>query len=113
MKCNCCGKEIEQGKIYEIEEELYCDTCVIEKTVTYYTVQNNSHKTYRDGEVGIYYDQIDLLTALEERMKWAELEKEELKNISKKLNYYEEQRLLQALTEIAKIRRILVKMRGE
>lgn len=56
MKCNCCGKEIEQGKIYEIEEELYCDTCVIEKTVTYYTVQNNSHKTYRDGEVGIYYD---------------------------------------------------------
>lgn len=46
-------------------------------------------------------------------MKWAELEKEELKNISKKLNYYEEQRLLQALTEIAKIRRILVKMRGE
>ena len=70
--CENCGAEIKDGeKFYEIFSKwFYCQNCVEEKTLTYYSV--NSEPVGTEEEIGVYYNYNQLKEEIEHKIKWCD-----------------------------------------
>ena len=67
--CEHCGAEIKDGeKFYEIFSKwFYCQNCVEEKTLTYYSVDSEPVGT--EEEIGVYYNYNQLKEEIEQKIK--------------------------------------------
>lgn len=53
MRCSCCENEIkEDERFYEIEDGFYCEDCVEEESITFYSI--NGGEQHHEDEVGYY-----------------------------------------------------------
>ena len=68
--CEHCGAEIKDGeKFYEtFSKWFYCQNCVEEKTLTYYSVDSEPVGT--EEEIGVYYNYNQLKEEIEHKIKW-------------------------------------------
>lgn len=86
MRCSCCGKEIKNGEsFYEIEGEYYCQDCVKERTVTYYTIVGDEEEPIEEDDVSEYYYLEELIDHLKFELEWCI---ERIEKSKKELNEY-------------------------
>lgn len=97
--CEHCGAEIKDGdKFYEtFPKKFYCQNCVEEKTLTYYSV--GSEPVGTDEEIGVYYNYNQLKEEIEHNIKWCDKWIEVYQNDNTKagkftLEFYKEKKRL-------------------
>lgn len=80
MRCSCYEREITKDeRFYEIQDEFYCNDCVEEESITFYSI--NGGERHHEDEVGYYRNRDDYINFIKVQMKYYQ---EDLDYYSKK-----------------------------
>lgn len=80
MRCSFCEREITKDeRFYEIQDEFYCNDCVEEESITFYST--NGGERHHEDEVGCYKNINGYINAINVQMKYYQ---EDLDYYSKK-----------------------------
>jgi hypothetical protein len=81
MRCNHCERIIDKEEsFYEIDGEFYCEDCVEERTITYYTIGGDTGINYEDDETSWHRNINDFKETLKERIERYEKWKKQSEN---------------------------------
>lgn len=83
MRCNHCEKIIDKEEsFYEIDGEFYCEDCVEERTITYYTIGGDTGINYEDNETSWHRNINDFMENIKERIELYEKWKKQSENLN-------------------------------
>lgn len=111
LKCNHCKREIERDeKIFRINGQIYCSSCVTEIPATVYKIADNP-KIYYENATGLKNTD-EYIEVLEIFLKNLEKDKKHYEKLNK-VNLFKEFEIEMTTKEINELKKIIEELREE